>query len=85
MSKCNTCAREKCFHRSSTVVGCSQFVQKQKTNADRIRNMSDEELVAFIGHNSLCDQIQNNEINWCESQGVCNNCLVEWLKQTAEE
>lgn len=55
------------------------------TNADRIRAMSDEELVKFIGHNSLCDQIQNNERNWCESQGVCNNCLVEWLKQPAEE
>lgn len=56
---------------------------KPKTNADRFRNMSDEELVAFIGHNSLCDRIQD-EGTWCEEQGVCEGCLLKWLKQPAE-
>jgi hypothetical protein len=54
------------------------------TNADRIRNMSDEELVAFIGHNCMCDRIQD-EGTWCEEQGVCEGCLLKWLKQPAEE
>lgn len=53
------------------------------TNEDRIRNMSDEELVAFIGHNCLCDRIQD-EGTWCEEQGVCEGCLLKWLKQPAE-
>ena len=54
------------------------------TNADRIRAMSDEELAKFIGHNSLCDQIQNDNGAWCKKQSVCEGCLVEWLKQPAE-
>ena len=53
------------------------------TNADRIRAMTDEELVAFIGHNGLCDRIQN-EGTWCEEHAVCEGCLLEWLKQPAE-
>lgn len=54
------------------------------TNADRIRNMSDEELVAFIGHNCLCGRIQD-EGTWCEEQGVCEGCLLKWLKQPADD
>lgn len=41
MSKCNGCARGKCFYRDETVVDCPRF---WPTNADRIRGMSDEEL-----------------------------------------
>lgn len=58
--------------------------KKPKTNADCIRAMSDEELVQFIGHNSLCDRIQS-ESNWCDEHAVCENCLMEWLQQPAEE
>ena len=54
------------------------------TNADRIRDMSDEQLAKFIGHNSLCDQIQNDNDAWCKKQRVCEGCLVEWLKQPAK-
>lgn len=54
------------------------------TNADRIRAMSDEELAAFIGFNSLCDRIQDDS-GWCENRGVCDGCLVEWLQQPAGE
>ena len=57
----------------------------EKTNADRIRAMSDEEFVKFIGHNSLCDQIQNDNGAWCKKHRVCEDCLVDWLKQPAEE
>ena len=55
-----------------------------RTNADRIRAMSDEELVAFIGKNSLCDRVQD-ESTWCVNRGVCTGCLVEWLQQPAGE
>lgn len=57
---------------------------RERTNAERIRSMSDEELAKFIGHNSLCDQIQNDNGAWCKKQSVCEGCLVEWLKQPAE-
>ena len=78
MCKCNSCAREKCFHRSSAVVGCSQFVPKQKTNADRIRAMSDEELASFIASLDCPDR-------WRECNGHCDECVLGWLKQPTEE
>lgn len=59
--------------------------EKPQTNADRIRVMSDEEFAKLLGHNSLCDQIQNKDRKWCESKQSCDDCLLEWLKQPAEE
>ena len=56
-----------------------------KTNADRIRAMSDEEFVKFVGHNCLCDRIQDYHREWCNRQAVCENCLEEWLKQPVKE
>ena len=96
MATCRSCAYlRKCIEKA-TKEGCEHNVDfdpkdgctgigfKSNTNADRIRAMSDGELVKFIGHNSLCDQIQNDERKWCDAQAVCDNCLFEWLKQPAE-
>ena len=58
---------------------------KPKTNGDRIRAMTDEELARFIGDNSLCDQIQNDNGAWCKTQRECKVCFVEWLKQPLKE
>lgn len=61
-------------------------VEKPQTNADRIRNMSDEELTEFITRLSKhclagigkCD---------CSAYKTCDNCNVEvkkWLQSEAE-
>ena len=55
-----------------------------KTNADRIRAMSDEELENAVGHRSLCYYIQD-ETNFCNERETCGDCIREWLKQPAEE
>lgn len=59
--------------------------KKPMTNADRIRAMSDEELSVlikktFIGKTPWCD-------HHCklDDDCSCNGCLMEWLKQPAEE
>ena len=56
-----------------------------KTNADRIRAMSDEELADFI------DRCEMNDIDYaktfcdlCNGQYECNQCRLDWLQQTAE-
>ena len=56
------------------------------TNADRIRDMSDEELAEFIFEAPAvpCDMkisamMKENNCNDCTS------CIIEWLKQPAEE
>ena len=56
--------------------------QKPKTNADRFRAMSDEELEKAIGHRSLCYYIQDTT-NFCEERASCGDCIREWLKQPA--
>ena len=63
-----------------------EIVEKKETNADRIRNMSDEELTEFITGLSKhclagigkCD---------CSAYKTCDNCNVEvkkWLQSEAE-
>ena len=52
------------------------------TNADRIRAMSDEELVEFIKNikvrAALCKAVKNND-------AFEELCSAEWLQQSAEE
>ena len=62
---------------------CRYFCEK--TNADRIRAMSDEELADFI------DRCEMNDIDYaktfcdlCNGQYECNQCRLDWLQQPAE-
>lgn len=56
---------------------CEHWTPKQpKTNADRIRAMSDEELSKFLCANTECGSCK-----WSKMEGCT---LTEWLKQTAE-
>lgn len=57
--------------------------QKTKTNADRIRAMSDEELVDFLGEYRFCD-ICDEGCEACTYHGDCTKRLFDWLKQPAE-
>lgn len=67
-------------------IGCSNGVdgkRKAKTNADRIRAMTDEELAMEI-----CTDFGG--IPWCKNipecqDSLCVGCVVKWLKQEAEE
>lgn len=54
------------------------------TNADRIRAMSDEELVDIYRCNVDCPP--GKDYITCEKVGgTCKDCWVEWLQQPAEE
>ena len=54
-----------------------------KTNGDWIRSMTDRELAQFFGHTRLCDRMENV---WCKGHdGLCENCLEEWLQQPVED
>lgn len=52
------------------------------TNADRIRNMSDEELAKFLAFNAHCEECcwQNH----CLPNGSCKQKHLEWLQSEAE-
>ena len=68
-------AEEKCPHFKDKTIN---------TNADRIRAMSDEELAEVLGelvHCGGCPMRDNCKV----ADLPCNNVLLEWLKQPAEE
>ena len=62
---------------------------RKKTNADRIRNMTDEELAKYIFlilADYACPPYQN--MDSCKKKNatfdVCESCWLEWLKQEVE-
>ena len=57
--------------------------KKPATNAQKIRAMSDEELSKVI-REPFCDKRTREECttSYC---GVCDQCVLDWLKQSAEE
>ena len=58
-----------------------EIVEAPKTNADRIRAMSDEELAELVGKYVYCGlcPLQHRCV-----AGECSKVVMEWLKQPAE-
>lgn len=57
------------------------------TNADRIRNMSDEELAELLFNKSRCDNCfaNCNDKDNCPSLGSCYSRHLEWLQSETEQ
>lgn len=62
-------------------------LQYVKTNADRIRNMSDEELAEFLNgvdEYGISSQYIDVPCDCCCEKTACDKCWKEWLKLEAE-
>ncbi len=86
--KCRECLDyARCVKESNLVIkrkNCQKAkMKKVKTNADRIRAMSDEELCKFLGECKFCD-ICEEGCDSCTYNGDCDKRLLDWLKQPAE-
>ena len=55
----------------------------RKTNADRIRNMSDEELANAL-FTSCLELMKLETCTNTDNCGVCERCILEWLQSEAE-
>lgn len=55
----------------------------RKTNADRIRNMSDEELADTL-FNSCLEVMHIDECPYADNVGMCKKCMLDWLQSEAE-
>ncbi len=66
-----------------TTTGCTYHTPKPMTNADRIRSMSDEELVEFILPITECGRCPTGEIP-CTGDN-CRRTLLGWLREEAAE
>lgn len=83
---CMECTRFKACQALGELTGrltsCPDFRQKPKTNSDRIRAMTDEELAELLLKAPLCRAESRVA---CRSTKSCLECLTEWLQQPAEE
>ena len=65
------------------------FHPKPKTNADRIRSMTDEELAKFMNCGACPPGKDVSELCHDEDGGsvpdMCNLCWLDWLKEEAKE
>ena len=55
-----------------------------KTNADRIRAMTDEELAKFIPDWSYTNACKCDEKPYVDCNNECWKCVTEWLRQPVE-
>ena len=56
----------------------------RQTNADRIRNMSDEELMDTL-FNSCLEYMHIDKCPYTDMNvGMCKKCISEWLQSEAE-
>ena len=71
--------------RFPSICGCRSGIPGHKvtTNADRIRNMSDEELVGIL-FNSCLEFMHIDECPYVDNVGMCKKCISEWLQSEAE-
>lgn len=63
--------------------------EQKRSNADRIRAMSDDELAEFISRIEIGDfgpQVYGKTFcDMCKGQYRCDDCRLWWLQQPAEE
>lgn len=60
--------------------------EKVVANADSIRAMSDEELAEFLGRvKEPCDYCQLAVVAGACTETLCDDAMMKWLKQPAEE
>ena len=57
----------------------AEITAPPKSNGDRIRQMTDEELASEMG-SSICEKVEN-----CENDLDCDVCRLQWLQKEADE
>ena len=64
-----------------------ELIKPRRTNADKIRAMSDEELSKLIAHYIDCAECQESNIGEprCRVGQTCEEYWLEWLRGDAEE
>lgn len=63
----------------------------RKTNADRVRNMSDEEMASVLFSGCIdsmdleeCPYASESELDNNKIRKICKKCVLEWLQSEAE-
>ena len=77
-----TCMIDGFFVCDASEYTCDQYrPAKPLTNADRIRQMTDEELAKTMRSCKFCAYLDKG----CQHNGTCTQGFLEWLKQEVSE
>lgn len=79
MADCRQCADYEWCAKNEE---CGMFKQKQMTNADRIRSMTDEELAEWLDR--LITHCNDGPCFNCFMQKACLTSMLDWLQQEDE-
>ena len=82
---CTTCERnsDECNVWHNCGEDCPKYIKAKQTNADRIRQITDEELAQII----MCPYENMSGECMCEkdTRTNCIQCCLEWLRKEVEE
>ena len=70
-------------YNGKTIREWADLIANPKTNADRIRSMTDEELAQYMGDVQTWGGCPNHGARNCTEN--CADCWLDWLKQGAGE
>lgn len=84
---CNVCINGKLPPYSATCTECGLSRKNFKTisNADRVRSMTDEELLAFLNERNACLRPYLRTETECRKYDKCEKCWLDWLKREATQ
>ena len=68
-------------YNGKTIREWADLIANPKTNADRIRSMTDEELAQYMGDVQTWGGCPNHGARNCTEN--CADCWLDWLKQEA--
>lgn len=68
-------------YKGKTLKEWADSISEPKTNGDRIRSMTDEELVTFLSEYGDCPCVGGK---FCERGTRCEDGVLMWLKQECE-
>lgn len=72
-------------YNGKTIRDWADLIVNPKTNADRIRSMSDEELAEFMKpYDSGCPRWKEMPIP-CSKRTNCRECWLDWLREEVTE
>lgn len=81
MSDCRKCAK---FEECAVDEDCGLFKPKPQTNADRIRTMTDDELVSVL-LDERCSFCDANNYSVCNSTKRCHEEIEAWLRAEVKD
>lgn len=82
-------ALEKEFEQIGGGIECCEPEEKKMTNADRIRNMTDEKLAEFLAEKAnevvSCSDCEESKREYGKCIGDCKKPYLKWLQAEVEE